>query len=171
MEFSVSSNDNSRKSVTWSAVPHAPSLVSWILAIQIVFLVKGQRPRRGRWPMVPPQGNFHLFQNWLRGSCSTGRASDQAWLSLEPAGRASEPAGRGSELNEQSGLPSLIRLEIVYVQVSNLFRDNQWKHVTAVFDLFRLYEDKWCLAEMQAVRNDANTFTLRQKYLPFSLFL
>ena len=49
---------NSRKSVTWSAVPDAPMLVyvgmRWW---------EGQRPRRGRWPMIPHRAIFSSFRS------------------------------------------------------------------------------------------------------------
>ena len=53
--------------------------------------------------MVPPQGNFHFFQNQLRGSCSTGRASE-SWELGEPwsqlAGPQSQRGGPQSQLGE-----------------------------------------------------------------------
>ena len=39
---------NSRKSVTWSAVPYAPKLL-----YVGVWGWEGQQPRKGRWPMIP----------------------------------------------------------------------------------------------------------------------
>ena len=44
---------NSRKSVTWSAVPVAPMLVYVRMSRW-----EGQRPRRGRWPMIPHRAIF-----------------------------------------------------------------------------------------------------------------
>ena len=39
--------ENSRKSVTWSAVPHA--LISFLdVYFSVSFVVRGQRPRRGQ---------------------------------------------------------------------------------------------------------------------------
>ena len=45
---SVILRKNSRKSVTWSAVPDAPMLVYFGVRWWM-----GQRPRRGWWPMIP----------------------------------------------------------------------------------------------------------------------
>ena len=40
----ISTLVNGRKSVTWSAVPHAPLLVSQMLAIQLVLWLGGSGP-------------------------------------------------------------------------------------------------------------------------------
>ena len=55
----------------------SPLISFFDVSYLVSFVVRGQRPRRGRWPMVPPHR----------------RASG----GLEPAGRALEPAGRSSE--------------------------------------------------------------------------
>ena len=47
---------NSRKSVTWWAVPDAPMLVY----VERMWR-KGQRPWRGRWPMIPHRAIFSSF--------------------------------------------------------------------------------------------------------------
>ena len=68
----------------------------------VSFVVRGQRPRRGRWPMVPPHrragGGLEPAGRALepagRASEPAGRTPDPAGRSLEPAGRALEPAGR-----------------------------------------------------------------------------
>ena len=61
----------------------------------VSFVVRGQRPRRGRWPMVPPHrrasGGLEPAGRALEPA---GRASEPAGRTLEPAGRALEPAGR-----------------------------------------------------------------------------
>ena len=53
---------NSCKSVTWSAVPDAPMLVyvgmRWW---------EGQRPRRGRWPMISHRTIFSGLRSWFGG--------------------------------------------------------------------------------------------------------
>ena len=48
LEKKEESKKNSRKSVTWSAVPDAPMLFYFAIRWWV-----GQRPRRGRWPMIP----------------------------------------------------------------------------------------------------------------------
>ena len=53
---------NSRKSVTWSAVPDAPKLVYMGMR-----LWEGQRPRRGRWPMIPHRTIFSGLRSWFGG--------------------------------------------------------------------------------------------------------
>ena len=48
--------ENSRKSVTWSAVPNAP-----ILVYVGMWWWEGQRPQRGQWPMIPHRAIFSSF--------------------------------------------------------------------------------------------------------------
>ena len=80
-------------------------LISFInVSFSVIFVVRGQRPRRGQWPMVPPQGNFHFFLNQLRGSCSTGRASE-SWELGEPQSQRGGPQGQLVGPQSQPGGP------------------------------------------------------------------
>ena len=54
--------------------------------------------------MVPPQGNFHFFLNQLRGSCSTGRASE-SWELGEPQSQRGGPQSQLGGLQSQPGGP------------------------------------------------------------------
>ena len=64
------------------------------VSFSVSFVVRGQRPRRGRWPMASPhRGIFSVFLVFLV-FVPVGRASKPAGRVSEPAGRASEPARR-----------------------------------------------------------------------------
>ena len=51
---------NSRKSVTWSAVPDAPKLV----CVGMRFW-EGKRQQRGRWPIIPHRAIFSGFRPYV----------------------------------------------------------------------------------------------------------
>ena len=53
---------NSRKSVTWSAVPHAPLLVSYMLAIQLVLQLGGSDPVADNDLWYHHTGKFSFFR-------------------------------------------------------------------------------------------------------------
>ena len=75
---------NSRKSITWSAVPSA--LVSSKVESYVSLSVIGQRPHREPLPKKAPE--------------PAKRALEPTGKSSEPAGRAAEPAGRPLEPTE-----------------------------------------------------------------------